>query len=90
MSTMQEIEGSDLERDYRAMVAERLAEHGEPLVYSVAEAARLLGISRALAYSLVRQRQLPSIQLGRRLVIPRRALDQFLEVGSATSVTARP
>jgi excisionase family DNA binding protein len=46
----------------------------EPLVMTVGDAAKLLGISRGLAYELVRQGVIPSIRLGRRLVIPRRRL----------------
>lgn len=49
------------------------------LTLTVEEAARLLGISRALAYELVARRQLPSIRLGRRIVVPRRALEAMLE-----------
>jgi excisionase family DNA binding protein len=41
------------------------------LVLTVAEAAELLGISRALAYELVARGELPSIRLGRRIVVPR-------------------
>ena len=50
-----------------------LAGSGEDgrLVLTVAEAAELLGISRALAYELVARGELPSIRLGRRVVIPR-------------------
>lgn len=44
------------------------------LVMTVEEAAELLGISRGLAYELVRRRELPAIRLGRRLVVPRRKL----------------
>jgi excisionase family DNA binding protein len=44
------------------------------LVVSVTEAAELLGISRGLAYELARAGQLPSLRLGRRLVVPRAAL----------------
>lgn len=40
-----------------------------PLVVSVTEAARMLGISRTLAYELVRRRQLPSMRLAGRLRI---------------------
>jgi excisionase family DNA binding protein len=47
---------------------------GERLVVSIAEAAALLGISRALAYDLAAQGELPVIRLGRRMVVPRRAL----------------
>ena len=46
---------------------------------SVAEAAEVLGISRAHAYDCVRSGELPSITLGRRVVIPLRALDELLE-----------
>jgi excisionase family DNA binding protein len=46
----------------------------EPLTYSVETAATMLGISRALAYQLVRGGELPSIKLGRRVVVPRAAL----------------
>jgi excisionase family DNA binding protein len=49
------------------------------LVVSVTEAAQLLGISRGLAYELARAGQLPSLRLGRRLVVPRAALLTWLE-----------
>jgi excisionase family DNA binding protein len=49
------------------------------LTFTVGEAARLLGISRGLAYELVNRGELPAVRLGRRLVIPRRALEQLLD-----------
>jgi len=49
------------------------------LVLSVTEAAELLGISRGLAYELARTGQLPSLRLGRRVVVPRAALLTWLE-----------
>jgi len=51
---------------------------GDRLVLSVSEAAALLGISRALAYELVARGDLPSIRLGRRLVVPKVALLEML------------
>lgn len=48
------------------------------LTLTVDEAARLLGISRALAYELVRDGEIPSLRLRRRIVIPRRAIDALL------------
>lgn len=45
-----------------------------PLVLTVTEAAELLGISRAFAYELVARGELPSIRLGRRVVVPRAQL----------------
>jgi excisionase family DNA binding protein len=47
---------------------------GERLVLTVAEAGELLGISRAFAYELVARGELPSIRLGRRIVVPKTAL----------------
>ena len=44
------------------------------LVYTVAEAGALLGISRAFAYELVARGELPVIRLGRRRLVPRLAL----------------
>ena len=49
------------------------------LVMSVTEAAELLGISRGLAYELARSQRLPAVRLGRRLVVPRKALALWLE-----------
>ncbi len=48
------------------------------MTLTVAEAAAVLGISRAHAYDCVRTGELPSIVLGRRVVIPRRAIDSLL------------
>ncbi|MGI8758451.1 MAG: helix-turn-helix domain-containing protein [Acidimicrobiales bacterium] len=55
------------------------------LTLTVEEAAQLLGISRALGYELVARGELPSIRLGRRIVVPRRALDALLERASLES-----
>ena len=49
------------------------------LVYSVAEAARLLDISRAFAYELVARGELPVIRLGRRRLVPKVALMALVE-----------
>jgi excisionase family DNA binding protein len=46
---------------------------------SVEEAGALIGISRDLAYDLVARGELPSVRLGRRLVVPRRALEGTLD-----------
>jgi excisionase family DNA binding protein len=46
----------------------------ERLTLTVEEAASLLGISRAFAYESVHRRDIPSIRLGRRILVPREAL----------------
>jgi excisionase family DNA binding protein len=55
-----------------------------PLVLTVTEAASLLGVSRALAYELVARGEIPSLRLGRRLVVPRARLIALLESRSTT------
>ena len=45
-----------------------------PLTISVEDAARLLGISRGLAYEAARRGDLPVIRLGRRMLVPRARL----------------
>ncbi len=50
----------------------------ERLVWSVEEAGRLLGISRAHAYELVARGELPHLRLGRRLVVPKHTLATLL------------
>jgi excisionase family DNA binding protein len=46
----------------------------ERLVFTVAEAGELLGISRAFAYELVAHGELPVLRLGRRMVVPKASL----------------
>jgi excisionase family DNA binding protein len=49
---------------------------------SVEETAVFLGIGRTLAYELIRRGEfpLPVIRLGRRIVVPRAALDDLLRL----------
>ena len=51
----------------------------EPLTYSVGETRKLLGISRTLVYQAIRTGQIPSIRIGRRILIPRLSLEQWLD-----------
>jgi excisionase family DNA binding protein len=51
----------------------------ERLALSVEEASDLLGISKWLGYEMVAQGILPALRLGRRLVVPRVALERMLE-----------
>jgi excisionase family DNA binding protein len=55
------------------------------LTLTVPEAAGALGISRALAYELVARGELPSLRLGRRIVVPRQALERLVGDADATS-----
>jgi excisionase family DNA binding protein len=49
------------------------------LTVSVDEAAEMLGISRSFAYELCARGQLPTLRLGRRLIVPRRALRELID-----------
>lgn len=49
------------------------------LVLTVEEARQQLGLSRGLMYQAVRIKQVPSIRVGKRILIPRHALYHLLE-----------
>ena len=55
------------------------------LTLSVEETARLLGIGRNLCYDRVKTGEIPVIKIGRRLLVPRRALEKLLEQGQAVN-----
>jgi excisionase family DNA binding protein len=50
------------------------------MTVTVEEAAQLLGIGRQSAYQAARTGELPTIKLGRRLLVPRAQLDAMLGV----------
>jgi excisionase family DNA binding protein len=52
----------------------------ERLAYSVTEAARLTGLSRDLLYDEMRRGNLAYIKVGRRRLITRQHLEQFLDI----------
>jgi excisionase family DNA binding protein len=55
-----------------------------PSFLSVAELQEFLGISRSLAYGLVAEGEVPSVRLGRRLLIPKEGLLRTLESSAIT------
>jgi len=59
----------------------------DSLVLSVEQAGELLGLSRGLTYEAVRTGQIPSIRIGRRILIPIAALQRLLdEAGTTNSI----
>lgn len=48
------------------------------MVCTVAEAAAMLGIGRTLAYRGIREGWIPSLRLGRKIVVPVAALQELL------------
>ena len=57
----------------------------ERVTFTVEETAKLLGIGRQLAYDRVITGEIPVIKIGRRLLVPRRALEKLLEQGQAVN-----
>lgn len=55
---------------------------------SVKEAAKMLGLSRNGAYAAVARGDIPSLRIGRRVVIPLAALEKLLEVDVPASKTS--
>ena len=53
-------------------------ESTDRLTLNVKEAGMLLGLSRGLMYDAIRTGRIPSIRVGRRILIPRAALEQLL------------
>ena len=52
---------------------------------SVEEAAMALGVSRGTAYEAVRSGQIPTVRLGRRLLVPVEGLRDLLKATAAAS-----
>ena len=52
--------------------------------YTVEEVAEILGIGRGKCYQAVRDKEIPSLKIGRRYVIPRMALEEMLNLTERT------
>ena len=53
--------------------------------YTLDKAATILGISRAGAYQAARRGEIPTIRFGKRILVPRKALERLLEGQSNTA-----
>lgn len=51
----------------------------EKLTLSVEEAGKLLGVSRQIAYQLSRQAGFPTLHIGRRVLVPRKQLEEWMD-----------
>ena len=58
-----------------------------PATMTVTQTATVLGISRSSAYECVRRGVIPSLRLGRRIVVPTTSIEALLD--SAATGTAR-
>ena len=61
-------------------------EQENKLTLTVEEAAAVLNISRSLAYEACRQGKIPTLRIGRRLLVSRRALDALLSQPAGSTV----
>lgn len=58
---------------------ERFAVGMEPLLISVADAARVLGLSTSTVGSLAAKGTIPSLRIGKRVLMPVKALEEWIE-----------
>jgi excisionase family DNA binding protein len=70
------------------MKANAAAQARTRLTLTVEEVAATLGISRAFAYEAVRRGEIPSIRIGRRVLVPRAALERLIDGDNALPPTA--
>jgi excisionase family DNA binding protein len=59
----------------------------DKLTLSIEEAAKVLGIGRNLCYERVKTGEIPVIKIGRRLLVPKKALEKLLEEPQPLTLT---
>lgn len=62
----------------------------DPLLVSVADAARLLGIGKTEMYELVARGEFQRVRIGRRVLIPVQGLEEWVEQHTQASRMATP
>lgn len=50
----------------------------DKLVYTVNETAQILNIGLSKAYELIQQKQIPNVRVGRKFLIPKQSLENWL------------
>jgi len=66
----------------RGKTPHEAAPPSERLVYTVPEAGRLLGLSRNGSYEAAKRGEIPTIKVGRLLLVPKVAFHRMLECGN--------
>lgn len=51
----------------------------EKLVYNATEMAEVLGISRSYAYQLIKQKKVPVIEIGNKMMVPKKQLQRWID-----------
>jgi excisionase family DNA binding protein len=62
-----------------------MAPDGGPLLLSVKDAAKHLGVSYGLLYEMINRGEVPHVRLGKRILISRENLKNFIEENTRTS-----
>jgi excisionase family DNA binding protein len=70
----------------RPEITGRKPPSAERVVYTVPEAGRLLGLSRNGSYEAARRAEIPTLRIGRRLLVPKVLFHRMLELpGTGTA-----
>lgn len=69
---------AESEMRYQLIETDKLVIGARRSAFSVEQAAQILGLSRGKTYEMVRERRIPSIRFGRRILVPRVALERLL------------
>lgn len=51
----------------------------EKLTLSAAEAAKIIGVSRATMYKMMKAQGFPTVQFGKRILVSRKGLERWVE-----------
>jgi excisionase family DNA binding protein len=66
-------------------------DHAERLVYTVPEAGRLLGLGRNAAYDAAKRGEIPTVRIGRLLLIPKIPFHRMLGIATTpVGISAKP
>lgn len=61
-----------------------MADTTQPMLLDMKQIAEALNVGRSTAFGLVKDGKLRSVQIGRRRLVPKAALDDFIEALSQT------
>jgi excisionase family DNA binding protein len=82
-------EAEEFNEAKEAVVKRRTRAVGAPLVLTVCEVAKILRLGKMSVYEAVSRGEIPYIRIGRRILIPRNALERMLDnLGSVPKAAA--
>ena len=69
----------------RTTIGVKMASEIATATYSIEEAAKLLGIGRNACYEAARTGQVPTVRIGKRVLVPKTALNRLLQIATDTT-----